>query len=61
MVMLKITKENEKEYPQAAMILRWDKYVIHSGQSTDEAVREIEEEGTVLSLRNRHRLKKKAV
>ena len=58
MVMLKITKENEKECPQAAMILRWDKYMIYSDQSTHEAAKEIEEDGTALSLRNRHRFKK---
>ena len=51
-VMLKIAKENEKECPRAATILKRDRYVddlIHSCPSTDEAVKSMEEVDTVLS------------
>ena len=51
-VMLKMAKENEKECPRAATILKRDRYVddlIHSCPSTDEAEKSIKEVDTVLS------------
>ena len=51
-MMLKIAKENEKESPRAATVLKRDRYVddlIHSCPSTDEAVKSMEEVDAVLS------------
>ena len=51
-VMLKIAKENKKESPRAATILKRDRYVddlIHSCPSTDEAIKSMEEVDAVLS------------
>ena len=51
-MMLKMAKENEKECPQAATILKRDRYVdglIHSCPSTDKAEKSIKDVDTMLS------------